>query len=161
MGLGRQGSDVPCANSERGRVRKKSRHRACPGGSSAGALRNAREFHVAHQRGNHPGKRGGVLSDTSKMPLAENLGQRLTCHWRIRDQEIPWPVASQQSLPPLPRARVLQQMVASPCKHLTSERCLRKSTPGTGHPKKSRMNQNVEPRNKSPRNGFVSVCLLL
>ena len=61
------------------------------------------------------------MCQSRKRPLAENLGQGLTRHWRIGDQDIPWQVASQQSLPPLLRAGALQQIAVSPCNHWTSE----------------------------------------
>ncbi len=41
------------------------RHWAGPDGSLACALRIASVFWVARQRGNHPGKRGSVLSDAT------------------------------------------------------------------------------------------------
>ena len=54
-------------------------------------------------------------------PLAETLDQGLTRHGRIGDQDVPGQVASQQSLPLLLRAEVLQQIAISPCNHWTSE----------------------------------------
>ena len=55
------------------------------------------------------------------MPLVENLGQGLTRLGHIGDQDIPWQVASQQRLPPLLRAVVLQQIDVSLGKTGTSE----------------------------------------
>ena len=55
------------------------------------------------------------------MPLVENLGQGLTRLGHIGDQDIPWQVASPQSLPPLLLAGALQQIDVSPGKSGTSE----------------------------------------
>ena len=63
-----------------------------------------------------------------KEALAENPGQGLTRHWRIGSQDIPWPVASQQSLPPLLLTAPFQQNAESSCNCWTSESCLGKST---------------------------------
>ena len=53
--------------------------------------------------------------------LAETLGQGLTRPGLIGDQEIPWQVASPQSLPPLLLAASLQLIDGSPGKSGTSE----------------------------------------
>ena len=62
----------------------------------------------------------GLFRD-SKRPLVENLGQGLTRRGRSGDQDIPWQVASPQSLPPLLLAVVLQLIDGSPDKSGTSE----------------------------------------
>ena len=61
------------------------------------------------------------LCRLSERPLAKNLDQKLTCLELIGVQEIPWQVASPQSLPPLLLAVVLQQIDGSPGKSGTSE----------------------------------------
>ena len=38
--------------------------------------------------------------EAKQRPLSRTLGKGLTRHWRIGDRDIPWQVASQQSLPP-------------------------------------------------------------
>ena len=45
--------------------------------------------------------------EAKQRPLPRNLGNGLTRHWRIGDRDIPWQVASQQSLPPFLPASAL------------------------------------------------------
>lgn len=55
-----------CRN--RQRVRQKSRHWGCPGGSRAFALPKSSKSAVAHKRGNHPCKRGGGETIFAHLP---------------------------------------------------------------------------------------------
>ena len=71
-----------------------------------------------------------------KRPWQSVLRQGLTRHWRTGGQDIPWQVASQQSLPPLLLAGPFQQKAVSGCNYWTSEQFLRKSI----IPPKLRMN---------------------
>ncbi len=55
-------------------------------------------------------------------------GEGLTRHWRIGDRDIPWQVASQQSLPPFLPTLVFHPNSTTEINHWTSESCLPKST---------------------------------
>ena len=96
---------------------------------------------------------GGMAPMRPLPGFQDALGQEprpgLTRHRRIGGQDIPWQVASQQSLPPLLLEVVLQQIDVSRCKHGTSERCLKKSTPVRGNPQNSRMNPKTSPNRSS------------
>ncbi len=67
------------------------------------------------------------MAEASKETFAENPVQGLTRRWRTGSQEIPWPVASPQSLPPLLLTVPFQKIAVSPCICWTSESCLEKS----------------------------------
>ena len=60
-------------------------------------------------------------------PWPRSPRQGLTRHWRIGDRDIPWQVASQQSLPPFLPAQGFHPNSTLEINHWTSERCLPKS----------------------------------
>ena len=68
------------------------------------------------------------MSNVQKQrPLSRRPDKGQTRHWRIGDRDIPWQVASQQSLPPFLSAGELHQNMTVISNHWTSELCLRKS----------------------------------
>ena len=78
-----------------------------------------------------------------KRPWPRTLGQGLTRRWRIGSQDIPWQVASQQSLPPLLLTMAFDQEAVSLCNRWTSEPCLEKSHRFTAIPPNSALNHNL------------------
>ena len=76
-----------------------------------------------------------------KRPWPRTLGQGRTRRWRIGSQDIPGPVASQQSLPPLLLTMAFDQEAVSLCNRWTSEPCLEKSHRFTAIPPNSALNQ--------------------
>ena len=78
-----------------------------------------------------------------KRPWPRTLGQGRTRRWRIGSQDIPGPVASQQSLPPLLLTMAFDQEAVSRCNRWTSEPCLEKSHRFTAIPPNSALNRKT------------------
>ena len=62
-----------------------------------------------------------MSNEEKQWPLPRPPDKDQTRHWRIGDRDIPWQVASQQSLPPFFSAFELPPKWGAKCNHWTSE----------------------------------------